>query len=206
VSHCDEPASTVSRRILELHRRHAEAVGRVFDAGIDANKADLRSGSLPADCLISLVVGQGREGTTYPEPSQAVTTAAAPPRDIRMSIDGTGQRVVIDGWGEITGANARLLSTLAAPFRAAGEGELLPKDYPYLRPAQLQGELSLESDESLRRCVHRCRRAIAARARGAGVPELPNDTIIENHPWRGYRLNPDHVRLVKPSTPNAGAT
>ena len=53
------PPSTVARRIFELHRRHAAAVCNVFDDGVDANKAEIRNGSLPADCLVSLVVGQG---------------------------------------------------------------------------------------------------------------------------------------------------
>jgi 7-cyano-7-deazaguanine synthase in queuosine biosynthesis len=58
VSHFNEPAGTVAQRIFELHRRHAAAVCRVFDAGFDANRVNIRNGSLLPDCLLSLVVGQ----------------------------------------------------------------------------------------------------------------------------------------------------
>ncbi len=71
VSHFNEPAETVARRIYELHRRHAAAVCRVFDAGLNANKADIRNGSLLPDCLVPLVAGQRSEATSYPAPTSA---------------------------------------------------------------------------------------------------------------------------------------
>ena len=50
-----EPANTVAGRILGLHRRHATAICHVFDNAISANRSKMREGSLPADCLLSLV-------------------------------------------------------------------------------------------------------------------------------------------------------
>ena len=130
VSHFNEPAGTVARRIFELHRRHAAAVCRVFDAGVDANKADIRNGSLPADCLLSLVVGQRSEVTSYPAPATAPTMAEAPLQEIRMSVDEVGKRVVFERWGEIQGVGAELLIALAAPFREAREVSWRPKNIP----------------------------------------------------------------------------
>ena len=56
-----EPTNTVAGRIFGLYRRHATAVCNVFDNAISANASKIREGSLPADCLLSLVVGQGKE-------------------------------------------------------------------------------------------------------------------------------------------------
>jgi len=53
-----ERTDTVAGRILDLHRRHASAVCRVFDEAISAHAADFRQGKLPATCLLSLVVSQ----------------------------------------------------------------------------------------------------------------------------------------------------
>jgi hypothetical protein len=196
VSNFDEPAETVARRIYELHRRHAAAVCRVFDAGVDANKADIRNGSLPPDCLVSLVVGQRSEVTSYPAPASAPKIAEAPLQEIRMSIDEVGKRVVFKRWGEMRGAGAELLITLAAPFREAREAEVAPEKYPYLPTQKLEHQLKCESDEVLRRRVNRCRNAINKLAVEAGDPELPIDAVIENSPWHGYRLSPDRVKLV----------
>jgi hypothetical protein len=195
VSHFDEPAETVARRIYELHRRHAAAVCRVFDASLDANKADIRNGSLPPDCLVSLVVGQRSEVTSYPAPASAPGMAEAPLQEIRISIDEGRRRVIFERWGEIKGVGAELLMALAAPFRDAWKGELAPEKYPYLTTEELKRQLKCDS-AVLRRQVLRCRNAINRCAQKAGDPELPIDAVIESSQWHGYRLNPDRVRLI----------
>jgi hypothetical protein len=168
----------------------------VFDAGVDANKADIRNGSLPPDCLLSLVVGQRSEVTSYPAPATAPTIIEAPLQEIRMSIDEVGKRVVFERWGEIKGVGAELLIALAAPFREAREDELAPEGYPYLTNDRLARQLNCKSDEVLRRRVLRCRNAINGLAERVGGPKPPIDAVIENSQWHGYRLNPDRVRLV----------
>jgi 7-cyano-7-deazaguanine synthase in queuosine biosynthesis len=196
VSHFADPAGTVARRIYELHLRHATAVCRVFDDAVDANKADIRNGSLPPDCLISLVVGQRTEDTSYPVLATAPRMPEAPAREIRMSIEEAGTRVVFERWGDVKGVSAELLIALAAPFRQAREAELAPEQYPYLTKEELAHQLNHESDEVLRRRVLRCRNAINKLAIKAGGPELPINAVVENSPRHGYRLNPDRVRLV----------
>ena len=37
---------------------------------------------------------------------------------------------------------------------------------------------------------------MAKLALSTGDPLPTLDAVIENHPWRGYRLNPDRVRIV----------
>jgi 7-cyano-7-deazaguanine synthase in queuosine biosynthesis len=196
VSYFDEPRDTAARRIYELHRRHAAAVCRVFDAGVDANKADIRNGRLPPDCLLSLVVGQHSEVASYPPPISAPKMAEVQLQAIRMSIDEVGKRVVFERWGEIRGVGAELLAALAAPFREARQRELAPERYPYLTGRTLEHQLRCESNDALRRLVLRCRNAIKKLAEEAGHVAPPMDAIVESSQWHGYRLNPERVRLV----------
>ena len=79
-----EPANTVAGRILGLHRRHATAICHVFDNAISANRSKMREGSLPADCLLSLVVAQGVEGSPYRAPSPAAEQLITAAPEIRI--------------------------------------------------------------------------------------------------------------------------
>ena len=116
--------------------------------------------------------------------------------EILMAFDENGQRVVIGGLGEISGAIFQLLDTLRQTFRSAREAELLPQKYPFLKTADLARELNLDG-ASIRKRVSRFRNEeIANLCKAAGRPVLPENAIIENLPWNGYRLNPFRVRLV----------
>ena len=89
-----EPANTVAGRILGLHRRHATAICHVFDNAISANRSKMREGSLPADCLLSLVVAQGVEGSPYRAPSPAAEQLITAAPEIRIYIHEDGRRAV----------------------------------------------------------------------------------------------------------------
>jgi hypothetical protein len=67
-----EPSDTVAERIFGLYRRHAVAVCRVFDKAITTNASKLGEGSLHAESLLSLVVGQRGEDGGYRVPSSAL--------------------------------------------------------------------------------------------------------------------------------------
>ena len=192
----EEPTNTVAGRIFRLYRRQAAAVCRVFDTAIKANASKMREGTLPADCLLSLVVGQPGEGSIYhvPSPAAGQTAAAAP--EIRMAIDEAGKRVVFDRWGEIKGTSAELIIALAQPFRQAMRNELAPERYPFLETSKLMRQISCKSDETLRRRIHRCRNKIAELANNEGDSAPSLDAVFENNKWHGYRLNPDRIRIV----------
>jgi hypothetical protein len=113
-----------------------------------------------------------------------------------MAFDESGERVVIVGLGAISGALFQLLDALRQTFRSAREAELLPQNYPFLKTADLAHELNLDG-ASIRKRVSRFRNEeIVTLCKAAGRPVLPEDAIIENLPWNGYRLNPFRVRLV----------
>jgi hypothetical protein len=196
VDYFSEPADRVAERIFDLHERHAASVCGVFEDGIANQKSALREGMLPADCLLTLVIGQREEQRAYPEPQAVADEAATIGAEIRMAIDEDGGRVVFDRWGEIVGVSAELLAALAEPFREATQRELTPENYPFTGTAALLGRTHCESDETFRRRVLRCRNKITKMAKRAGDQAPSIDAVIENSQRHGYRLNPDRVRIV----------
>ncbi len=199
IGYFQEHANTVARRVFALYQRHAKKVCAVFDKAIRANASNIREGSLPADCLLSLVIAQGKEGSSYLAPTSEPERLIEPTNEIRMAIDRDGKRVMFERWGEIKGESAKLLIALARPFREAISKELAPEHYPFLKTSVLKREINCDSDEVLRRRVLRCRNYIEKLAKATGETSPSLDAVIENSQWHGYRLNPDHVRLVAPS-------
>lgn len=198
VPYFPEWVDTVATRALDLHRRHARDICRVFDEAIAAQAGALREGSLPADCLLTLVVGQSGDLGAYRAraPSVKREQAEPPRKEIRIAIDEQRGRVLFEGWGEIKGVGAELLIALAGPFREAVRKELAPEHFPFTRGSQLVQLTNCNHEETLRRRIFRLRKRLAAAAEKAGDPPPTADDVIENIPWHGYRLNPDRVRIV----------
>ena len=191
----DEPTSTVAARILDLHRRHASAVCGAFDDGITAHRAALREGTLPSDCLLALVVG--RHGVVdRPEPATAPEPRPSADPEIRIAIDEEKGRVRFERWGVVTGKGAELIIFLSASFRLAVRQERAPEHYPFIPTGCVADATGCQHDEALRKRLNRLRKRIARMAEQSGdlAPDL--GAVIENHPWKGYRLNPDRVRIV----------
>ena len=196
VRHFSEPADVVAERIFDLYRRHASAVCRVFDDAIASHAEALRQGDLPADSLLPLVAGQHQDGASYHVPSEMPEQLAVVRVEIRIAIDEEGQRVVFDGWGEVKGVGAELIIALAEPFRRAMLDELSPERYPFTESGELCRKAGCDNEETLRRRVQRCRNRINKLAKAAGDPPPSIESVIENIQWRGYRLNPDRVRIL----------
>ncbi len=196
VGYFPEPAEVVATRVLELHRRHASSVCRVFDQAVASHASALRQGTLAGSSLLVLKVSRLEGAQTVPEPVKPDLSLPAV-REIRLAADrGTG-RIIFERWGPIKGAGAKLLSTLLAEFDQATEEKLAPEHYPFVSSRVLASRLACDSDETLRRQVLRLRNGIRRLAESAGEPAPPDDALIENQPGRGYRLNPDSVRVVQ---------
>jgi hypothetical protein len=116
--------------------------------------------------------------------------------EYRMSIDKAGKRVLIEWLGEFKGRNASLLIALAEAFLEALVLHKAPENYPFIPTPELSKRINCRSVESFRRIVYRCRELIRDRAGAAGDNDPSIDAIIETKPGRGYRLNPNLVRLV----------
>jgi 7-cyano-7-deazaguanine synthase in queuosine biosynthesis len=191
----DDPADMIAGKIFDLYRRHADHVCRVFDEAIRAHASQLRDGSLPLECLLSLFIGQ-RGGVSEHLGQTAAPVKAIPMRTgIWIALDASDKRVVFNRWGEIKGANAQLLLILAAPFRKAVQEECVPERFPFISAGALSQQIGC-AQETLRQRVNRCRNEIARMASEAGDPVPSDEDVIENIPWHGYRLNPNGVRIV----------
>ena len=202
VSYFPETADAIAGRIFDLYRRHAKAICDVFDDAIRSFAADLRRTTLPPSCLLTLVIGQGGV-RPYPEHVHSVEVAFSRSRMIRLGVDDVTRCVVLDEWGRIKGVSADLLIALAQPFRQAVHEELAPEEYPFMGTSDLMDKARCNNDATLRRRVLRCRNDINRLATRAGNPAPGLDAVIESLTWHGYRLNPDSVRLVAPSTLSA---
>jgi hypothetical protein len=206
VGQFDEPADVVAGRILKLYRSHASAVCDVFDAAVGSHASQLREGSLPADCLLKLVVAERSESPTYAVAEGPQDPHPAPATEIRMAVDKAHTRVHVVGWGMLKGKDAELIIKLSEPFIRSRDVQLLPQNFAFTLGSDLEEPLGYDNNEAFRRCVDRCRRRLAKLASAAGAAPLTSDTVIESIPRRGYRLNPDHVRLVALSEIEQGQT
>jgi hypothetical protein len=209
LAHFAEPTATIAERIYDLYQRHARHVVDVFERGIAVNARALAEGCCPQDCLLVLAVGGGRESAepmAAPMPAgagQPTMVPDAPPEaaqliqgGVRMIIDHDRQEVSLEGWGVIRGVGATTLIALAEPFRSAVRDELAPERYPFMPAHELMRRLRCDTEETLRCRINRLRGKPAALAAGSLSRSLPMDAIVESVPWHGYRLNPDHVRIV----------
>ncbi len=115
---------------------------------------------------------------------------------IRIAIDEEGQCVVFDGWGEVKGVGAGLIIALAERFRRAMLDGISPERYPFTKSRELRRKTGCDNEETFRRRVKRCRDRIKKLAKAADDPPPSIESVIESIPWRGYRLNPDRVRIL----------
>ena len=191
----DEPAHVVGERIYEIYQRHAKAVCDTFDNALRRNVAVLREQGLSPDCLLMLAMAPSSVG----EDDIAISHQTAFDelfRDTRVviSINPIDRTVTLGEWGQITGNSAKIFIVLAESFRKASSKELPVEFFEFIRSDKLARLLKID-EPALRQQISRCRSKISELALRAGVDPPKTDSIIENDAWRGYRLNPDHVRI-----------
>ncbi len=71
----------------------------------------------------------------------------------------------------------------------------LAQNYPFTPSDKIRQQLNC-TQGTIRRRVLPCRNKIEELARNAGDPQPSTEAVIENIQWRGYRLNPDRIRIV----------
>ena len=205
----DEPAGAVAARLHALHRRHGEGVAQIMERALRAVIDRRNLETLAPDCLLRLTGGDvfglpalGAEAAVAASPA-SLPAAGETDRVNRDTIElfelriGGANVVEIAGLGTFKGATAEVLATLAPMhLKAAGEG-LEPEDYPVLGPEALAERWCVDGGEPVRQRIRRARRALDQGWQKAGRSALDEDAIIENVPWKGYRLNPFRVRVVR---------
>jgi hypothetical protein len=113
------------------------------------------------------------------------------PAEVLIAFNPAKEAVLLGSGQPLKGAHYSLLEAMRPNYEAARDAGLLPQDYPSIPAPTLADALGV-SEEAVRKRVVKVRRAIAARG-------LDPDAVIENLPWRGYRLSP-YVRLISPSS------
>ena len=189
-------ADSAARAILDLHNRHGTAVRSVLEEGYRKYASELAGQTLPASCILRLVAGPG--GISVPEVAQpdGPGPTLADDRDytrsskIRLAFDTTRNTVLVEGVRPIEGrAIFALLQALVEQHRRDGGIGLAPENHTFLDAHKLAESLDI-SVASLRRRIYRIRLQLAdAFDMEAGLA-LSADALIENHRWKGYRLNP----------------
>ncbi|MBO6716749.1 MAG: 7-cyano-7-deazaguanine synthase [Rhizobiaceae bacterium] len=193
-------ADEVSRKAIDLHRRHGQAVVSVLHNGFRRHARELAAGTLPPDSILRIVGG----GAPLAKEARQPVAAACPPNSsphvrssqIVLGLDHGRREVLIAGMEPITGAATfALLDQLAAQFEQDLKAKRTPSHCGYCGTRRLTSALSVD-DTTLRRRVTRFRKRVAeAFDRRHGL-SLSSEAVIESATWKGYRLNPA-VRLVQ---------
>ncbi|MGG7565010.1 7-cyano-7-deazaguanine synthase [Rhodovulum sp. DZ06] len=186
------PADVVGQRLFEMHRRHGVAVSGVAQKALSR----VMTGEVEADpeSLIAML-GQARLSGATSEPRRIEPEAAPNAETFELRIGPSTKQVEIAGLGTVVNTSAAILRFFAQRhLEAMGQG-LEPEDHPLIAAGTLETEWGVEA-ATVRRRINRLRADIAALAIKRGLAPPAEGDVLENLPWRGYRLNPDRVRVV----------
>jgi 7-cyano-7-deazaguanine synthase in queuosine biosynthesis len=199
LAHFREPPETALALIHELHRRHGQAVKRAVDPLVQRAVAGVSDYVAHPDSLVMLVgqdvFGGGRAGLQASPPSLGPAHVVEPDRVWTLALNLDARMVSIRDAGELRGVSAELVEVLAERFLASAGAGLPHEEYALASARDLASTLNI-AEETVRRRINRARRQIAEAIGAAGLSVPPDDAIIENIPWSGYRLNPDTTRVV----------
>lgn len=190
------------KRLMDLHKRHGQAIANVIEKLMRTHISNVASSGAVEDTLLTMI-GQDIFATREPmltaQPDQKTPAAklASHRFVIRLTDTRRGTRVEIASFGAFTGASAEMLITLANAFLEARGKGLAAEDHPCINAGALAEAWNLETEESVRKRMSSLRATISKRAKNAGKARPDNNEIVENIPWKGYRLNPTRVEVVR---------
>jgi hypothetical protein len=189
VNYLDEPSAAAGRKLLDLHKRHAANVCEVIDRAIGEHASALRLDQLPESCLVRLALPRAGKAAREQSLARAARGTERPDiqTELRIAFDSARRQVLLDNAAALKGASYELLNALRPCYERAQRDGLLPEAYPYTSAGKLAEALNLDQP-TLRKRLDRLRKALAAFGFGP-------DELIENLPWRGYRISPQ-VRIV----------
>lgn len=114
-------------------------------------------------------------------------------RPISFGVDANGERVTFGGGPILEGASAKVVWKLLPNFKAGLTADCGADGFEYMSDAQLADALGI-SGGTLRTRVNRLRAELNAQFLAQVKATLDGNDVIENLPWKGYRLNP-HLAL-----------
>lgn len=201
-----DPPDEGARKIYDLHHRHGREVVGVIDDELRANATLIQTLTLPSTSLLAMIIAPMAEGEFYGDPIeeeepssvQAAKDSATYARvPIVFAVDGQTKRVLFRGGPPLTGSAYHVVSELLKEFVEDIEKGIPKSSFRFVKPRSLAERLGVQ-EHTLRQRVTRMRRVLDEGFTSAMGMPLDIDDIIENHPWRGYRLNP-YLLLVQPN-------
>lgn len=203
VGYLDEPPNAAAKRLFLLHQRHGQSVVKALDAALDEVRVlgKLAEQSYHQNSLVMLAGrdvygGENLSTSTALQPLPNMPESAMTHPKWVLRFNPVAKQATFDGLGNVKGVAAQVLCDLGQQhLDAAGQG-LAPEDYP-LMAAREAGKRWNLSEEGVRRRISLTRKAIAKISINVGFAVPDEGEVIENVSWRGYRLNPDFVQVIR---------
>ncbi len=190
VNYLDQPPETTLSMITDLLRRHGTGVSNVMRQTLANETVETF-----ADNSLPRLYGDAQRQVVLPAVrSEPVNQTSEQAQALLIEIDEPRCIVVLDRKIEIArNVTADLLIELSKSWlTGAGKG-LPPLDFPLLQATRLADRFGLDGEEAVRRRVLNARNLLTRRLVSCGFEASLGKDIIENIPWRGYRLAPDRV-------------
>ena len=193
----------VLSRIWTLHRRHADDVLAVIEAGAQQYSKELSRGELPNGSLLSLCFGRSRIEDIQPSPYDRQVAEFMDRLDspvCEFAVDTHGEKIFFRGGFCLEGANFKLVAALLENHRTA-KAQMIA--VPYIEPWLLAEKLGI-AEQSMRQQLTRLRNLVGDRlAVDQGV--VLADGFVENIRNDGYRLSPE-IREISRADLQTGRT
>ena len=106
-----------------------------------------------------------------------------------FALDETQREVVFADGPVLKGRHFDLMARLSIPFLADRSSLKRPERFEYVPSRTLQDHLRVQ-EHALAQCVRRIRKDIAKQFSSLGHT-IDTQDVVQNAPWKGYRLNPD---------------
>jgi hypothetical protein len=192
-----------ARKLYELHRRHGQIVQEVVSQELRHHATLVQSLSLPDTSLLMLMQSASvrlpelldQTETEAPASEQAARdTRPTVARPLVFAIDEERKRVLFRGSIEVKGAGFEIARELVREFEEDINAGRPKEEFRFVLADMLSRRLNIDG-QGLRQRITRFRKALERKFLEALDAQLDTNDVIENDPWRGYRLNPYLLRV-----------
>lgn len=186
------------RRLWDLHQRHGREVLAATNSELAARSSLEELLDAAPNTLLAALRDVSVQPFMYEDPGAkeppAVQQNAGAGRNrehayLVFAIDRDRREVLFPGGIVFQGQIFELVDALFDIFEQDSNEGKVPEKYRYVSIGSLVRTFSLE-EPTLRKRLTRARKDIAKAFRRIDV-HVDENTVIENKPWKGYRLNPN---------------
>lgn len=196
---------TNAQQVADTQKRHAESVFSILETEVARCARGLLDGSLPPYCLLRIAVTShdqlrrtaeevsvlAHEPSTGSDQHHRLRDGVGAP-EIQIAMNEAAQLVLVRGGLELKGADYRLLRRLLDTFEEDQRDRKAPENFRFTSTKTLATRLKVRRPTIHQRVLRIRKRLFEWFAEDYPLPE---DALIENAWWEGYRINPA-VRLL----------